>query len=39
MGALEHSKRFGWENTARGTLDIYDQLLSKQNIAAKRFLA
>jgi D-inositol-3-phosphate glycosyltransferase len=39
MGALEHSKRFGWENTARGTLDIYDQLLSKPNSVSKRFLA
>jgi D-inositol-3-phosphate glycosyltransferase len=39
MGALEHSKRFGWENTARGTLDIYDQLLSKPNSASNRFLA
>ena len=39
MGALEHSKRFGWENTARGTLDIYDQLLSKPNNVSKRFLA
>jgi D-inositol-3-phosphate glycosyltransferase len=39
MGALEHSKRFSWENTARGTLDIYDQLLSKPNSVSKRFLA
>jgi D-inositol-3-phosphate glycosyltransferase len=28
MGALEHSSHFGWDSTARGTLDVYDQVLS-----------
>lgn len=28
MGALEHSSHFGWDATARGTLDIYDRVLS-----------
>jgi D-inositol-3-phosphate glycosyltransferase len=25
MGAIEHASHFGWDATARGTLDIYDQ--------------
>ena len=29
MGALSHTKRFGWGNTARQTLDVYDWVLSK----------
>lgn len=29
MGALEHSSHFGWDATARGTLDIYDRVLSQ----------
>ena len=29
MGAIEHAKRFGWETTARQTLDVYDWVLSK----------
>jgi D-inositol-3-phosphate glycosyltransferase len=28
FGALEHSSHFGWDTTARGTLDIYDRVLS-----------
>ena len=28
LGALEHSSHFGWDATARGTLDIYDRVLS-----------
>jgi D-inositol-3-phosphate glycosyltransferase len=24
MGAIEHASHFGWENTARKTLDVYD---------------
>ena len=28
MGAIEHASRFGWENTARKTLDVYDWALS-----------
>ena len=29
MGAVEHASHFGWDATARGTLDIYDQVLSQ----------
>jgi len=29
MGALDHTKKFGWENTARQTLDVYDWVMSK----------
>jgi D-inositol-3-phosphate glycosyltransferase len=29
MGAIEHASHFGWDATARGTLDIYDQVLSQ----------
>jgi D-inositol-3-phosphate glycosyltransferase len=28
MGALEHASHFGWDATSRGTLDIYDRVLS-----------
>ncbi len=28
MGAVEHASHFGWDATARGTLDIYDNVLS-----------
>jgi D-inositol-3-phosphate glycosyltransferase len=27
MGAIEHASHFGWEATARGTLDIYDRII------------
>ena len=27
MGAIEHASHFGWDATARGTLDIYDQVI------------
>ncbi len=30
MGAVEHASHFGWENTARKSLDVYDWALSKQ---------
>jgi D-inositol-3-phosphate glycosyltransferase len=30
MGAIEHASRFGWENTARKTLAVYDWALSKK---------
>lgn len=33
MGALEHASHFGWGATSRGTLDIYDRVLSA-NVAA-----
>jgi D-inositol-3-phosphate glycosyltransferase len=29
MGAIEHASHFGWENTARKTLDVYDWALGK----------
>ena len=28
MGAVEHASHFGWDATARGTLDIYDRILT-----------
>jgi D-inositol-3-phosphate glycosyltransferase len=35
MGALEHARRFGWESTARGMIDIYDQLLAEPNFSVR----
>jgi len=35
MGAIEHASHFGWDATARGTLDIYDQVISENNVASK----
>ena len=29
MGAIEHASHFGWDTTARGTLDIYDQVITQ----------
>jgi len=29
MGAIEHASHFGWDATARGTLDIYDLVISE----------
>ena len=29
VGAIEHASHFGWDATARGTLDIYDRVLSQ----------
>jgi D-inositol-3-phosphate glycosyltransferase len=31
MGAVEHASHFGWENTARKTLDVYDWALTKKS--------
>jgi D-inositol-3-phosphate glycosyltransferase len=31
MGALEHASHFGWEMTARKTLDVYDWALGKKD--------
>ena len=28
IGAIEHASHFGWDTTARGTLDIYDLVIS-----------
>ena len=33
VGALEHASHFGWEATARKTLDVYDWVLSKPHEA------
>jgi len=35
MGALQHARRFGWETTARGTIDIYDRLLAEPSAAVR----
>jgi D-inositol-3-phosphate glycosyltransferase len=29
MGAVEHASHFGWDATARGTLDMYDQVITE----------
>ncbi len=33
MGAVEHASHFGWDTTARGTLDVYDRLINHQPMA------
>ena len=35
MGAIEHASHFGWDATSRGTLDIYDRVLSARHEAQK----
>ena len=35
MGAIEHASHFGWENTARKTLDVYDWALGKDKNQGK----
>ena len=35
MGAIEHASHFGWENTARKTLDVYDLIRSRGKSKAK----
>ena len=35
MGALQHARRFGWEATARGTIDIYDRLLAEPSAVVR----
>ena len=35
MGAVEHASHFGWDATARGTLDIYDRIISNNASARK----
>jgi D-inositol-3-phosphate glycosyltransferase len=35
MGALEHASHFGWGATSRGTLDIYDRVLSANEAVKK----
>ncbi len=36
MGAFEHASHFGWDATSRGTLDIYDRVLSVQEAEKKQ---
>jgi D-inositol-3-phosphate glycosyltransferase len=35
MGAIEHASHFGWENSARKTLDVYDLILSRNKTKSK----
>ena len=35
VGAIEHASHFGWDATARGTLDIYDQVITENKALAK----
>jgi D-inositol-3-phosphate glycosyltransferase len=35
LGAIEHASHFGWDATARGTLDIYDRVLSNARESRK----
>jgi D-inositol-3-phosphate glycosyltransferase len=35
MGAIEHASHFGWDATARGTLDIYDRVVTSSVQANK----
>jgi D-inositol-3-phosphate glycosyltransferase len=35
MGAVEHASHFGWEMTARKTLDVYDWALESYNNRVK----
>lgn len=35
MGAIEHASHFGWDATARGTLDIYDLIIATSASARK----
>ncbi len=35
LGAVEHASHFGWDATSRGTLDIYDRVLSIRTDAKK----
>jgi len=35
MGAVDHASYFGWDATARGTLDIYDRIISNNASARK----
>jgi len=37
MGAVEHASHFGWDATSRGTLDIYDRVLSARADKVKNF--
>jgi D-inositol-3-phosphate glycosyltransferase len=36
MGAFEHASHFGWDSTSRGTLDIYDRVLTANEAEKKQ---
>jgi D-inositol-3-phosphate glycosyltransferase len=36
MGAFEHASHFGWDSTSRGTLDIYDRVLTANEAQKKQ---
>jgi D-inositol-3-phosphate glycosyltransferase len=36
MGAFEHASHFGWDATSRGTLDIYDRVLTANEAQKKQ---
>ena len=38
LGAMDHASHFGWEQTARRTLDVYDQVLSEPNLHSLRVI-
>jgi D-inositol-3-phosphate glycosyltransferase len=38
MGAVEHASHFGWEKTARKTLDVYDWAISKNKLNRLNFV-
>jgi D-inositol-3-phosphate glycosyltransferase len=38
VGAIDHASHFGWEATARRTLDVYDQVLSEPNPQSLRVI-
>jgi D-inositol-3-phosphate glycosyltransferase len=35
MGAIEHASHFGWENSARKTLDVYDLIIGRNKNNSK----
>ena len=35
MGAIEHASHFGWESSARKTLDVYDLIISRNKTKSK----
>ena len=35
IGAVEHASHFGWENSARKTLDVYDLIISRNKSKSK----
>ena len=38
LGAINHAANFGWESTARRTLDVYDWVLSRGEESAIKLL-